>query len=90
MATQPKKVEAKKEEPKKSLQKTLDEITFRNVDANKLKAAQDEKTSLKLREHMGRKKMERGAMPYAGVKGLQGLQGLGNTLGRQFKKPNEE
>ena len=80
MATSTKKVETKKEEvksaPKKSLQKTLDEITFRNADANKLKAAQDENTRLKLREQMGRKKLERAATPYAGVKGLQGLQGL--------------
>jgi hypothetical protein len=80
MATSTKKVEAKKEEvkvaPKKTLQQKMDEITFRNADANKLKAAQDEKTRLKLKEQMGRKKLERAATPYAGVKGLQGLQGL--------------
>lgn len=89
-----KKVEAKKEEvkvaPKKSLQKTLDEITFRNADANKLKAVQNENARMKLKEQMGRKKLQRSATPYSGVKGLQGLQGIGNTLGRQFKKSNEE
>jgi hypothetical protein len=85
MATSTKKVEAKKEEvkvaPKKTLQQKMDEITFRNADANKLKAAQDEKTRLKLKEQMGRKKLQTSATPYAGVKGLQGLQGL-QGLGR--------
>jgi len=82
--------ETKKEEVKKTLQQKLDDVTFRNSEVNKIKAAQDEKNKLNLREHMGRKKSERGPTPYAGVKGLQGLQGLNNTLGRQFKKPNEE
>ena len=90
MATQAKKEETKKEEPKKTLQKSLDEITFRNASINKLKAAQDEKMQLRLREQMGRKKRERAATPYAGVKGLQGLQGLRGNLGGQFRKASEE
>lgn len=90
MATQAKKEQPKKQEPKKTLQKSLDEITFRNASVNRLKAAQDEKTQLRLREQMGRKKRERAATPYAGVKGLQGLQGLRGNLGGQFRKSGEE
>lgn len=92
MATQAKKVEAKKEEvePKKTLQENLNDITFKNAQIHKLRAAQDENKRLKLREQMGRKKLGRGETPFSGVKGLQRLQGLGNSLGRQFKKPNEE
>ena len=71
MAKQP-----KKEEPNKTLQQKMDAITFRNADANKIKAAQAEKSRLKLREQMGRKKLQTAPTPYSGVKGLQQLQGL--------------
>lgn len=73
----------KQEPTKKSLQQQLDAITFKNAQAAKVKAMQEGKEKLKDKLGRNRKKYE-GAS--GRVSGLQGLQGMGNTLGKQFTK----
>jgi len=69
-----------KEEPKKpSLQQQLDTITFKNSQAEKIKAIQEGKQ--KLKDRMGRNRERR--MSVAGR--ISGLQTLNNSLGNQFK-----
>jgi len=68
----------------KTLQQQLDAITFKNEQAAKIKSMQEGKE--KLKDRLGRNKKQ--YQDSTGrVQGLQGLQGIGNTLGKQFKKP---
>lgn len=70
-----------KEEPKKpSLQQQLDAITFKNSQAEKIKAIQEGKQ--KLKDRMGRNRERR--VSVAGR--ISGLQTLNNSLGNQFKR----
>lgn len=74
----------KKEEPTaKTLQESLDAITFKNEQAKKVKAVQEGKE--KLKDNLGRNKRQNQSS--GRVQGLQRLQGFGNSLGRQFMKP---
>jgi hypothetical protein len=73
----------KQEPTKKSLQQQLDAITFKNAQAEKIKAIQEGKEKLKDKLGRNKKKYEGAA---GRVQGLQGLQGMGNTLGKQFTK----
>jgi hypothetical protein len=73
----------KKEPTTKSLQEQLDAITFKNAQAEKIKSIQEGKERLK--DNLGRNRKQYQAA-VGRVQGLQGLQGMGNTLGNQFKK----
>ena len=73
----------KKEPTTKSLQERLDAITFKNAQAEKIKSIQEGKERLK--DNLGRNKKNYQAA-VGRVQGLQGLQGMGNTLGMQFTK----
>lgn len=67
----------------KTLQQQLDAITFKNAQAEKIKEMQEGKE--KLKDRLGRNK-KRYQNSTGKVQGLQGLQGMGNTLGKQFIK----
>jgi hypothetical protein len=69
----------KEEEKKPSLQKQLDAITFKNEQAEKIKAIQEGKQ--KLKDRMGRNKERR----VSAANRISGLQTLNNSLGNQFK-----
>jgi hypothetical protein len=73
----------KKEPTLNSLQQKLDAITFKNAQAEKIKSIQEGKERLK--DNLGRNKKKYQAA-VGRVQGLQGLQGMGNTLGNQFTK----
>ena len=70
---------AKQETPKATLQQQLDAITFKNSQAEKIKAIQEGKQ--KLKDRMGRNRERR--VSAAGR--ISGLQTLNNSLGNQFK-----
>lgn len=77
----------KLEPKKKSLQEQiLDAITFKNAQAEKIKAIQEGKQ--KLKDNLGRNKKKYESST-GRVQGLQGLQGIGNTLGKQFTKSTD-
>jgi hypothetical protein len=76
----------KQEPTKKSLQQQLDAITFKNAQAQKIKAMQEDKQ--KLKDNLGRNK-KRYESSAGRVQGLQAPQGLRNTLGTQFTKPTK-
>jgi hypothetical protein len=69
----------KEEEKKPSLQQQLDAITFKNEQAEKIKAIQEGKQ--KLKDRMGRNKEKR----VSAANRISGLQTLNNSLGNQFK-----
>jgi len=69
----------KEEEKKPSLQKQLDAITFKNEQAEKIKAIQEGKQ--KLKDRMGRNREKR----VSAANRISGLQTLNNSLGNQFK-----
>jgi hypothetical protein len=69
----------KQEEKKQTLQQQLDAITFKNEQAQKIKAIQEGKQ--KLKDRMGRNRERR--VSSAGR--ISGLQTLNNSLGNQFK-----
>jgi hypothetical protein len=69
----------KEEEKKPSLQQQLDTITFKNEQAEKIKAIQEGKQ--KLKDRMGRNKEKR----VSAANRISGLQTLNNSLGNQFK-----
>ena len=69
----------KQEQKKPSLQQQLDAITFKNSQAEKIKAMQEGKQ--KLKDRMGRNRERR--VSAAGR--ISGLQTLNNSLGNQFK-----
>lgn len=76
----------KQESTNKDLQQQLDAITFKNSQAEKIKAMQEGKQ--KLKDNLGRNKKQ--YQSSAGrVQGLQRAKGIGNTLGRQFMKPTD-
>ena len=69
--------------PEKTLGETLNDITFKNAQVEKIKAMQEGKQ--KLKDNLGRNRKQ-----YQSSAGrIQGLRGLGNTLGRQFMKPTD-
>jgi len=69
----------KEEEKKPSLQQKLDAITFKNEQAEKIKAIQEGKQ--KLKDRMGRNREKR----VSAANRISGLQTLNNSLGNQFK-----
>ena len=69
----------KEEEKKPSLQQQLDAITFKNEQAEKIKAIQEGKQ--KLKDRMGRNREKR----VSAANRISGLQTLNNSLGNQFK-----
>jgi hypothetical protein len=69
----------KEEVKKETLQQKLDAITFKNDQAEKIKAIQEGKQ--KLKDRMGRNRERR--VSAAGR--ISGLQTLNNSLGNQFK-----
>ena len=71
---------AKQQSPKATIQQQLDAITFKNSQAEKIKAVQAGKQRLK--DNLGRNKQR----ATAATPTLQGLQRLKNTLGRQNMK----
>jgi hypothetical protein len=73
----------KKETTLTSLQQKLDAITFKNAQAEKIKSIQE--GTERLKDNLGRNRKKYQAAVDR-VQGLQGLQGMGNTLGNQFKK----
>lgn len=73
----------KKEPTLNSLQQKLDAITFKNAQAEKIKSIQE--GTERLKDNLGRNKKKYQAA-VGRVQGLQGLQGMGNTLGNQFTK----
>lgn len=69
----------KEEEKKQTLQQQLDAITFKNEQAEKIKAIQEGKQ--KLKDRMGRNREKR----VSAANRISGLQTLNNSLGNQFK-----
>jgi len=69
----------KEEVKKETLQQKLDAITFKNDQAEKIKAIQEGKQ--KLKDRLGRNRERR--VSAAGR--ISGLQTLSNSLGNQFK-----
>ena len=69
----------KEEVKKETLQQKLDAITFKNDQAEKIKAIQEGKQ--KLKDRLGRNRERR--VSAAGR--INGLQTLSNSLGNQFK-----
>ena len=64
-----------------SLKETLDKITFKNKDVQKISALQSENARLK--DQIGRRKQD--SRQGSSIK-IQGLQSLRGNLGRQFTK----
>ena len=69
----------KEEANKQTLQQQLDAITFKNEQANKIKAIQEGKERLK--DRMGRNRQRR----VSAASRISGLQTVNNSLGNQFK-----
>ena len=69
----------KEEVKKQTLQQKLDAITFKNEQAEKIKAIQEGKE--KLKERLGRNRQRR----VSAASRIGGLQILNNSLGNQFK-----